>query len=162
VYTAEDERRAELAGSLPGYLMDNMIRPLVRARFTPVILATEWQTLDFLSTLDRLLEVEGLRQMVVLAWELAAPSLGRFDWSRVPRGIQLLSRDREVILAGAAAGQVVVHIGEGAEALRMALMGDRSLPSTAPQSIGSPRTSVTGEQRKAAATTRISRRFERG
>jgi hypothetical protein len=127
VYTAEDERRAELAGSLPGYLMDNMIRPLVRARFTPVILATEWQTFDFLSTLDRLLETEGQRRAVVLAWELAAPSLGRFDWSRVPHGIQLLSRDREVILAGAAAGRVVVHIGEGAEALRMALMGERNL-----------------------------------
>lgn len=124
VYEAEDERRAALAASLPGYLMENMIRPLVRARFTPVILATEWQTLEFMQALDRLLEAEELRPMVVLAWELAAPSLGRFDWSRVPHGIELLSRDREVILAGADAGRVVVHIGEGAEALLKALMGD--------------------------------------
>jgi hypothetical protein len=162
VYTGEDERRADLAGSLPGYLMANMIRPLVRARFTPVILATEWQTLDFLSALDRQLEAEGLRQVVVLAWELAAPSLGRFDWGLVPHGIQLLSRDQEVILAGAAAGRVVVHIGEGAEALRMALMGDSSLPPADPQSTVSARSTVTGERRKPAATTRISRRYERG
>jgi hypothetical protein len=157
VYAAEDARRAELAGSLPGYLMDNMIRPLVRARFTPVILATEWQTLDFLSALDRLLETEGLRQLVVLAWELAAPSLGRFDWSRVPRGILLLSRDREVILAGAAAGKVVVHIGEDAEGLRMALMGGRVLAPSDAESTGSTEAAGTGGEGNGTSTSRISR-----
>jgi len=123
VYELEDARRWELATPLPAYLLEHLVRPLVRAQFTPVILATEWQTLEFLQVLDRLLRSEGLRSKVVLAWDIAAPSLERITWSAVPKDVRLVSHDPEVLRAGMAAARSVFPLNEGADGVLMALLG---------------------------------------
>jgi hypothetical protein len=122
VYEAEDARRWDLATSLPSYLLDELIRPMIRARFTPVILAMEWQCLDFLRALDGLLRCEGLRRMVTLAWDLSAASLGRVAWSALPEDLRLLSRENAVVRAGTASGTTVTPIADGVEGLLSALL----------------------------------------
>jgi hypothetical protein len=153
VYQAEDARREDLAASLPGYLLANMVRPMVRARFTPVIVAAEWQTLHFLQAFDRLARAEGLRPNVTLGWELATPSLGRIDWSVVPEGVRLLGRDLAVVQAGAAAGRLVLPLDEGAGALLAALGGESEQPATGPPRRGSGSTRAVA-RRPAGARSR--------
>lgn len=123
VYEAEEARCRDLATSLPRHLLEEVIRPMVRARFVPVILGMEWQTVGFLTALDRVLQAEGLRRPVVLALELAAPSLGRIGWPELPDRLRLLTRDEEVARAGAAAGSMVAQIGDRPADLITALLG---------------------------------------
>ncbi len=134
VYQAETARRAELANSLPAYLLEQIVRPMVRARFTPVIVAAEWQTFDFLQALDRLLRAETLHREVLRAWDLAAPSVGRVDLSLVPDELRLLGRDPTVIEAALAAGKIATPVGAGAGDLLAALEhpGTSPAPSAPP------------------------------
>jgi hypothetical protein len=123
VYDGEAPRCRELAATLPRQLVEHQIGPLIRARFTPVVLAMEWQGLEFLRSLDGLLREERLRQSVVLAWELAAPSLPRVAWSEVPQGVRMVSRDPVVVNAAAAAGSTVLPLADGVEGLLIAVLG---------------------------------------
>ena len=116
----------------------------MRAQFTPVILATEWQTLEFLQVLDRLLRSEGLRRKVVLAWDIAAPSLERFSWSAVPEDVRLVSHDPEVLRAGLAAALPVLPLNEGADGVLTALLGKSAQSAKSDQPSGTPHLVPTG------------------
>jgi hypothetical protein len=133
VYQAEEARLHDLAETLPDYLMTDLIRPMIRARFTPVVLAMEWQTLAFLRAVDGRLRSEGLRAQATLAWELAAESLGRFDWNRVPGDLRLLSRDPGVAQVAGSAGALMRVIPDGADGILRALTGSGDGETTGSQ-----------------------------
>lgn len=80
VYDGEEAKRADLVASLPGYLMDEVLGPALRAGEEAVVLAEEWHTAEVVVELDRRLRAAGLRSRVAILWN--ANNLFGFD--RVP------------------------------------------------------------------------------
>jgi glycosyltransferase involved in cell wall biosynthesis len=84
VYDGEYEKARDYAGSLPPFLLYNVLaHHLVRGGHG-VILAEEWQTVDAVLHLDHLLRRDGLRDLVTIFWN-ANNTFGfdQIDWGRL-------------------------------------------------------------------------------
>lgn len=122
VYDGEEGKRSDFASSLPPFLVDEMLRPLLRVGSARVvILAEEWQTVDAVLHLDWLLRHAGLRDRVMLWWN-ANNTFGfdRIDWPRLARAatITTVSRYMRYRMWDLGVDPVVIPNGLPAEALR--------------------------------------------
>jgi len=84
VYDGELGKSAEFARSLPPYLVDEFLMPLVRRGRRAVVLAEEWQTVDAVLHLDHLLRAAGVRDRMSILWN-ANNTFGfeRIRWDRL-------------------------------------------------------------------------------
>jgi glycosyltransferase involved in cell wall biosynthesis len=84
VYDGEEGKRNDFAGSLPPYLMDQVLGPHLAQGRRAVVLAEEWQTADAVLHLDWLLRKAGLRERASILWN-ANNVFGfeRIDWGRL-------------------------------------------------------------------------------
>jgi glycosyltransferase involved in cell wall biosynthesis len=84
VYDGELGKSAEYARSLPPYLVDEFLMPLVRRGRRAVVLAEEWQTVDAVLHLDHLLRAAGVRDRMSILWN-ANNTFGfeRIRWDRL-------------------------------------------------------------------------------
>jgi glycosyltransferase involved in cell wall biosynthesis len=86
VYDGEYGKCGEFSSSLPPYLFDEVLRPQLARGGRALVLAEEWQTVEALLQLHRLLEEAGLRERVALLWN-ANNTFGfdQIDWGRLTR-----------------------------------------------------------------------------
>lgn len=84
VYDGEAGKVADLAGSLPQFLVSEVIRPALAAGRIPLIMLEEWHTAPAAITLSDHLHWVGLRDRCVLLWN-ANNTLGfeNVDWPRL-------------------------------------------------------------------------------
>ncbi|MBV8195549.1 MAG: glycosyltransferase family 4 protein [Candidatus Dormibacteraeota bacterium] len=68
VYDGEFEKMAELTRSLPGWLVDRVVRPAAAAGRVVAVLCEEWHTAVFARVLSDMLHARGLRDRAVLLW----------------------------------------------------------------------------------------------
>jgi len=80
VYQGEDSKHSDYSVSLAPYLLNEVMLPALRHGGDAVVLAEEWQTVDAVLELDRLLREAGVRERVTLLWN--ANNLFGFD--RIP------------------------------------------------------------------------------
>ena len=84
VYDGEEGKRLDYAGSLPPFLLREMLWSRLQQGGRAVILAEEWHTVDAVLHLDWLLRLAGMRDQVTLFWN-ANNTFGfdRLDWGRL-------------------------------------------------------------------------------
>ena len=95
-YDGEDEKVSDLAASLPPFLLEEVLRPTCgRGQQRAVVLAEEWQTVDAVVHLDRLLRRAGLRDRVTIVWN-ANNTFGfeRIDWLQLHRAALITTVSR--------------------------------------------------------------------
>src|SRR5262249_27922190 len=84
VYSGEEGKWHDFSTSTVDFVVDDLVRPAVRANHRVVILSEEWHTAEALCRIgDRLWET-GLRRHTVLLWN-ANNTMGfdRIDWPRL-------------------------------------------------------------------------------
>ncbi|HEX6538304.1 MAG TPA: glycosyltransferase [Candidatus Dormibacteraeota bacterium] len=81
VYEGEHEKMAELNRTLPGWLIDTVVRPAVSRGRVVAVLCEEWHTAVFARVLSDMLHARRLRDRVALLWN-ANNSFGfeGIDW----------------------------------------------------------------------------------
>lgn len=84
VYDGEEEKVRDFTGSLPLYLLSEILLPAVEDDKTVVVLGEEWHTAAFMYTLSDLLYYTGIRNKSILFWN-ANNTYGfeRIDWTRL-------------------------------------------------------------------------------
>jgi len=95
VYDGEEGKRADLAASLPPFLIDQVLAPHLAGGGRAVVLAEEWHTVPAVLHLDALLRGRGLRERVGLFWN-ANNTFGfhRIDWPRLAAAARITTVSR--------------------------------------------------------------------
>ncbi|HUP50990.1 MAG TPA: hypothetical protein VM198_00835, partial [Longimicrobiales bacterium] len=95
VYDGEDAKCRDYAASLPPFLMENELEPLLASGGHAVVLAEEWHTAPAVLHLDGLLRKAGLRERVTLLWN-ANNTFGfdRIAWSRLNEAATIVTVSR--------------------------------------------------------------------
>jgi len=97
VYDGEWGKAADFAGSLPPFLVDQMLRPQfeISAQERAVVIAEEWQTVGAVLHLDERLRHTGLRSRVRLLWN-ANNTFGfeHIPWERLARAATITTVSR--------------------------------------------------------------------
>ena len=121
VYDGEEAKRRDYVGSLPPYLLNEVLRPALEAGARAAILAEEWHTVDAVLHLDWLLREAGLRERVSIFWN-ANNTFGfhTIDWPRLQRAATLttVSRYMKHLMWQIGIDPLVLSNGIDAEALR--------------------------------------------
>lgn len=95
VYDGEENKRADLAQSLPPFLLREVLLPHLQSGGSGVVLAEEWQTTDAVLHLDWLLRCEGLRDRACILWNANnAFGFDRIDWSRLNQAAMITTVSR--------------------------------------------------------------------
>jgi len=119
VYDGEREKCSEMADSLPGHLVREVLLPGLSADEEAVVLAEEWQTADTVLHLDRLLEREGRRRDVTMFWN-ANNTFGfeQLDWKRLAEAavVTTVSRYMKQLMRQYGVDPLVIPNGLAAEA----------------------------------------------
>ena len=95
VYDGESLKEPEFAGSLPPYLLREVLLPYLRNGGRAVILAEEWHTVHAVLHLHWLLERSGLRERVAMLWN-ANNTFGfeRIPWDRLAQAATITTVSR--------------------------------------------------------------------
>lgn len=95
VYVREDLRVSDYTRSLPAHLLARVLLPHLERGGYAAILAEEWQTVDAVLVLDRLLRSSGLRKRVSLLWN-ANNVFGfeRIDWAALQKAAVITTVSR--------------------------------------------------------------------
>jgi glycosyltransferase involved in cell wall biosynthesis len=119
VYDGEEGKRQDYAGSLPPYLLHEVLGPHLASGGHGVVLAEDWHTADVVLHLDWLLRGAGLRDRVALLWN-ANNTFGfdRIEWERLRRAVTLttVSRYMRHVMARWGVSPLVIANGLGADA----------------------------------------------
>jgi glycosyltransferase involved in cell wall biosynthesis len=119
VYDGDEGKQRDYAASLPPHLLKEVLAPCLRSGRRAVFIAEEWQTVDAVLHLDRLLRIEGLRGSVVIIWN-ANNTFGfhRIDWKRLARAavITTVSRYMRALMRPLGVEALVVPNGLSADA----------------------------------------------
>jgi glycosyltransferase involved in cell wall biosynthesis len=84
VYDGEEGKRADYAGSLPPFLLREVLLPHLQRGGRAVVLAEEWHTVDAVLHLDWLLRNAEVRDKVTIFWNANNTfSLERIAWDRL-------------------------------------------------------------------------------
>ncbi len=95
VYDDEEAKLRDFNDSVPSFLVEQVIRPALKAGKLPVVLAEEWHTAEALIQLSDQLHAAGLRKQCVLFWNANnTTSFHRVDWSRLNFVAQLTTVSR--------------------------------------------------------------------
>ncbi|MDP2917003.1 MAG: glycosyltransferase [Dehalococcoidia bacterium] len=68
VYQAEEQKLYDYNNSIPGFLLEHVIKPAIRQNKIVVILAEEWHTAEVVCRISDLLKQHGVRDKVVIFW----------------------------------------------------------------------------------------------
>jgi glycosyltransferase involved in cell wall biosynthesis len=95
VYDGEEGKCADFSGSLPPFLVGEVLADHLRGGGRAVVLAEEWHTVGAVLELDRLLREWGLRDRVALLWN-ANNTFGfeRIDWPRLAAAARITTVSR--------------------------------------------------------------------
>jgi glycosyltransferase involved in cell wall biosynthesis len=96
VYDGQEGKVRDYASSLPPFLLDEVLLPhLATPGARGIVLAEEWQTVDAVLHLDKVLRQAGLRERVRILWN-ANNTFGfdRIDWSRLSTAALLTTVSR--------------------------------------------------------------------
>ena len=119
VYDGEEGKRTDFAGSLPPYLMNEVLRPHLAQGRHAVVLAEEWHTADAVLHLDWLLRQAGLRERASILWN-ANNVFGfeRIDWGRLAEAsvITTVSRYMKHSMRSLGVDPIVIPNGLSADA----------------------------------------------
>jgi glycosyltransferase involved in cell wall biosynthesis len=114
VYEGEERKHPDYSASLPPFLVERVLEPHLRRGGQAVVLAEEWQTVETVLRLDRLLRARGLRERAALFWN-ANNTFGfeGIDWSRLARAtcITTVSRYMKHRMASLGVDPVVIPNG---------------------------------------------------
>lgn len=120
VYDGEDGKCADYAASLPPFLVQEVLRPVLQAGEQAVVLAEEWHTVEAVLHLDWLLQQAQLRDRVAIFWN-ANNTFGfhRIDWGRLAAAatITTVSRYMKQLMQRVGVTPLVIPNGLGPEAL---------------------------------------------
>ena len=120
VYDGEEGKRLDYAGSLPPFLLREMLWSRLQQGGRAVILAEEWHTVDAVLHLDWLLRLAGMRDQVTLFWN-ANNTFGfdRLDWGRLAAAatITTVSRYMKQLMRPLGVSPLVIPNGLAAEML---------------------------------------------
>jgi glycosyltransferase involved in cell wall biosynthesis len=95
VYDGEEGKLRDFNQSAPPFIIEQIIRPALKAGRLPVILAEEWHTAEALILLSNQLDAVGLRERCVLFWNANnTMSFHRVDWQRLDMVSQLTTVSR--------------------------------------------------------------------
>ena len=95
VYDGEEGKHADLAASLPPFLVREAVVPCLRRGGRAVILAEEWQTVGAILHLDWLLRSAGLRDFVAIFWNANnVCGFHRIDWGRLAQAAVITTVSR--------------------------------------------------------------------
>src|SRR5258707_9383296 len=84
VYDGEEQKLYDFNDSVPYYVYNEIVRPAVAQGKTVVILGEDWHTAEAMSRTSDLLHWFGVRQKVLMLWNLnSLMSLHRIDWGRL-------------------------------------------------------------------------------
>ncbi|OGO32932.1 MAG: hypothetical protein A2Z29_01710 [Chloroflexi bacterium RBG_16_56_11] len=107
VYQGEFEKIFDFNRSVPGYIIDNIVRPAIARGKIVAILGEEWHTAEAMIYLSDRLHEMGLRNRVVMFWN-ANNTFGfdRIDWGRLAftNTITTVSRYMKNIILGLGRG----------------------------------------------------------
>jgi len=123
VYDGEEDKRRDLAASLPSYLVDRLIAPAIARGRVPIVLSEEWQVAEFACLLSDAITATGGRNRAVLAWNANNPySFDRIDWARLAATnlVTTVSRYMHSIVRAQGVDALVVPNGIPRQLLRRA------------------------------------------
>src|SRR5258708_35910520 len=84
VYDGEEQKLYDFNDSVPYYVYNEIVRPAVAQGKTVVIMGEDWHTAEVMSRTSDLLNWFGLRQKVLMLWNLnSLMSLHRINWGRL-------------------------------------------------------------------------------
>jgi glycosyltransferase involved in cell wall biosynthesis len=119
VYDGECGKQLEFATSLPPCLLRDVLLPYLQRGGRAVVLAEEWQTVDAVLGLHRLLKRAGVRERVALLWN--ANNVFGFegiDWDQLSQAavITTVSRYMKHLMQGHGVDPLVIPNGLGTDA----------------------------------------------
>ncbi|NNE34734.1 MAG: glycosyltransferase family 4 protein, partial [Rhodothermales bacterium] len=95
VYDGEEGKVWDFDESVPGFVVDQFVRPALDDGLLPVIMAEEWHTAETVSRVHDLLVSAGLRNRCVILWNANnTMSFHRVDWPRLSTASQLTTVSR--------------------------------------------------------------------
>lgn len=121
VYQHEEAKVDDFTRSIPGYLLQNIVRPALQEGRTAVVLFEEWQTAGAAIALADLLNASGARDRVAIFWNANnAYGFHTIDWPRLAAAVSIsaVSRYMRSIIRAAGADAVVIPNGIPDELLR--------------------------------------------
>jgi len=84
VYDGEEQKLYDYNESVPYHIFSDIVRPAAAEGKTVVILGEDWHTVEVMCRTSDLLHWFGLRQKVLMLWNLnSLMSLHRIDWGRL-------------------------------------------------------------------------------
>lgn len=114
VYEGEEGKLNDLTHSLPGYLVENLVRPASEEGKQLVIMAEEWHTAESLCRTSELLAQQGLRNRALFLWNANNTfSFHRIDWARLQKNavITTVSRYMQHLMRPYGVEPLVLHNG---------------------------------------------------
>lgn len=84
VYDGEERKLFDYNESVPAHVYNEIVRPAAAIGKTVVIMGEDWQTAEVMTRISDLLHWFGLRQQVLMMWNLnSLMSLHRINWGRL-------------------------------------------------------------------------------
>jgi glycosyltransferase involved in cell wall biosynthesis len=92
VYDGEDNKVLDYTGSVPPFVVDEIVAPAAAAGERVLVIAEEWQTVPATIALDAQLRARGLRDSVTILWN-ANNTYGfdRIDWNALRRAAAVVT-----------------------------------------------------------------------
>jgi glycosyltransferase involved in cell wall biosynthesis len=84
VYDGEEAKLRDFNDSIPGFILDTIVKPAIDADKIVVVMGEEWQTTEAMCRLSDALYVAGLRDKVIILWNANNTySFHRINWGRL-------------------------------------------------------------------------------
>lgn len=84
VYQGEEEKVIDFTSSIPSFVVDHIVKPVIRDGKIVVVMAEEWHTAEAICEIGDLLHREGLRHKALLLWNANNTfSFDRINWGRL-------------------------------------------------------------------------------
>ncbi len=84
VYDGEEQKLYDYNDTVPYHIFNNIVNPAIAQQKTVVVMGEDWHTAEAMTRTSDLLHWFGVRQQVLLLWNLnSLMSLNRIDWQRL-------------------------------------------------------------------------------
>jgi hypothetical protein len=84
VYDGEEQKLYDYNDTVPYHIFNNIVNPAIAEEKTVVVMGEDWHTAEVMTRTSDLLHWFGVRQKVLLLWNLnSLMSLNRIDWQRL-------------------------------------------------------------------------------
>ena len=103
VYQGEYEKYRDFNDSVPGFVVNRIVKPAVAQDKVVVIMGEEWHTAEAMCRINELLHIEGLREKAVLFWNTNNTfGFQQINWTRLANAatVTTVSKYMKQILLG--------------------------------------------------------------